>query len=251
MISAVLVCLNEGKKVDKCLASIKDFADEVVVVDLGSTDNSQSVYKKYRVKVFEHSGVEYVELVRNYSISKATGDWILVLDPDEEVGEKLKKVLKQVSQKGEVAAVSIPRKNIFFGRWISHSNWWPDYHVRFFKKGKIRWGEKIHKYPQVSGPIINLEAREDLAIRHAGYSSISEFMDRQNRYSDIEAKNMFDNKVRFSFWLFFWRSAREFLVRYIKHKGFMDGFYGFALTFLMMVYQFEVLIKLWELERKK
>lgn len=251
MISAVLVCLNEGKKLEKCLASIKDFADEVVVVDLGSTDNSQSVYKKYSVRVFEHTGVEYVELVRNYSLSKATKQWVLVLDPDEFLGEKLKKTLKEIASQGGFTAVNIPRKNIFFGRWIAHSNWWPDRHVRFFKRNYVKWSEKIHKYPQVSGKVLELPAKEEFAIRHTGYQSIGEFIERQNRYSSIEAKNMFDNRIKFSWWLFFWKPCREFLVRYIRHRGFIDGFYGFALMYLMMIYQIQVLIKLWELEKQR
>jgi len=86
---------------------------------------------------------------------------------------------------------------------------------------------------------------------HFGYDSIAEFLNRQNRYSDIEAENLVANKVKFSWILFLWKPIREFLVRYIRHFGFLDGFYGFALTVLMMVYQLQVMIKLWELERQK
>ena len=89
MISVVTVCFNEAEKLDKCLESVSDFADEIVVLDLGSTDNTSQIAKKHKAKIYHHDFVNYVELVRDYSISKASNDWILVLDPDEEIPEKL------------------------------------------------------------------------------------------------------------------------------------------------------------------
>lgn len=251
MISAVLVNFNEGKKLEEALESLVDFAQELAVIDLGSIDGSKEICKKFGAKFFLHPLVSYVELIRDYSISKANGSWIIVLDPDEKLGNKLKEKLRQVITEDKFAAVNISRKNIFFGKWISHSNWWPDKHIRFFKKGSVHWGDKIHKYPEVVGPILNLKAKEDLAISHFGYDSINEFIERQSRYSTIEAKNLYDGGTRFSWILFFWRPIREFLVRFIKHSGFLDGFYGFALVYLMMIYQIEVMIKLWELENQK
>lgn len=251
MISAVYVNLNEGDELEKSFASIKDFVNEIIVVDLESTDSTKQVCKKFGAKIFSHSKVSYVELLRNYSVSIAKGDWILVLDPDERVTENLKNKLKEITQTGKVSAVNIPRKNIFFGKWIAHSNWWPDRHVRFFKKGKAKWSNKIHSYPRVDGQLLHLDAKENLAIEHYGYKTISEFIDRQNRYSNIEADYLYDTGVRFSWISFFWKPTREFLVRFIRHAGFLDGVYGFTLTFLMMIYQFQVMIKLWELEQKQ
>lgn len=251
MISVVLVNFNEAKKLERCFKSLAGFADEIVVLDLGSTDGSVEICKKYKAKVFRHDFVPFVEKVRNYAVSKTQGGWILVLDPDEMISEILKEKLKQIVSEDIYQAVNIPRKNIFFGHWITHTNWWPDKHVRFFKKGQTKWGDKIHQYPEVSGKILDLENREDLAIRHFGYETVAEFLDRQNRYSAIEVENLYTEGVRFSWSSFFWQPAREFLVRFIKHAGFLDGFYGFALTVLMMIYQLQVMIKLWELERKK
>lgn len=249
MISATIVCLNEAEKLERCLKSIENFADELVVVDLGSSDNSLLVAKKFKAKVYHHKFVPFVELVRNYAISKASGDWILILDPDEKISDKLKASLKKVEKNGKFVAVNIPRKNIFFARWIKHTNWWPDKHIRFFKKGKVVWTDKIHIYPKVDGEILNLPAKENLAIIHFGYDSIRQFMDRQNRYSTIEAQHLYKAGKRFSWRSCFWMPIREFLVRFIKHEGFLDGFHGFALTFLMMVYQLEVMIKLREMEK--
>lgn len=250
MISASIVCLNEAEKLEKCLRSLTGFADEIVLVDLGSNDKSRKIAESFGAKVFRHKFVPYVEYIRNFAISKTTGDWVLILDPDEMVTDQLVGKLKEIIKVDKVAAVNIPRKNIFFGKWIAHTNWWPDYHVRFFKKGKVKWSNKIHKYPEVDGKIFNIEAKENLAIIHYGYDTVKQFIDRQNRYSEIEAENLHEEGMRFSWSAFFWKPTREFLVRFLKHKGFLDGFYGFALTFLMMIYQLQVMIKLWERQKR-
>lgn len=250
MISAVLVTYNEEKILKDCLKSLEK-VDEIVVVDLGSNDKTIEVAKQFNAKIVTYQKVEYVELIRDFAISKAKGDWILVLDPDERITPDLWDRLKDVVSEDKYSAVNIPRKNIFFGKWIAHTNWWPDKHVRFFIKGKVKWGDKIHRYPLVEGNILNLPAKEELAIEHQGYSSVEQFINRQNRYSTIEALNLFNSGDKFSWVNFFWKPFREFLVRFIRHLGFLDGFYGLALTYLMMIYQMQVMIKLWELERKK
>jgi len=250
MISASIICLNEAEKLERCLKSLKGFADEIVVVDLGSSDESQSEAESFGAVVFRHKFVPYVEMIRNLAISKTTGDWVLVLDPDEVLPTSLKDKLQEIVKEDKFEAINIPRKNIFFGRWIRHTNWWPDRHIRFFKKGRVEWRKMIHTYPKVNGRILDLQAEEKWAIVHYGYDNIREFIDRQNRYSTIEAQNLYETGERFSWAKFFWWPIREFLVRFIKHQGYLDGFYGFTLTFLMMVYKIMVLVKLWDFGRK-
>lgn len=250
MISAVVVCLNEEKKLEICLDSVKGFAEEVVVVDLGSTDDTLKVCEKFKAKVYKFGRAEFVELVRNFAISKALGDWILILDPDETIPYTLKNKLKEITNV-HYAAVNIPRKNIFFGKWIQHTNWWPDYHIRFFRKARVFWDEKIHSYPKVKGEILQLPAKPDLSIIHLGYENINQFIERQNRYSTIEAGQRFDRGERFSRVNLVWQPIREFLVRFVKHQGYLDGSLGFSLTILMCIYKLMVEVKLWELSHKK
>lgn len=251
MISSSIVNFNQGNKLLNCLKSISDFSDEIIVFDLGSKDNSKKISENFGAKFISEGFAQYVELLRNKSIDIAKGDWILILDPDEELTDELKEKLKNVIYENKYDCVDIPRKNIFFGKWIAHTNWWPDYHIRFFKKGKVNWVNKIHLYPKTSGKILKLPPKEELAIIHKGYDSISEFIDRQNRYSSIEAENLYAEGARFSFFEFLWKPTREFLVRFIKHMGFLDGFYGFFLTFLMVMYKIQVMIKIWEIQKQK
>lgn len=251
MISVVLVTYNEGDVLKECLESVTGECDEIVILDLRSSDNTLEIAKKFKVKIFTHKWVDYVEKVRNIALSKTKGDWILVLDPDERMNKVLWLKLRELKDEGKYSAVNIPRKNIFFDSWIKHTNWWPDRHVRFFQKGKVEWSGRIHLYPNVEGQVFNLPAKETFAIEHIGYSTVDDFIDRQSRYSVIEAKNLFESGIRFSWMGFVWKPIREFLVRFIWHLGFMDGKYGFLLTYLMMIYQLHVMINLWELEQNK
>lgn len=245
-VSLVVASSGESNKLDACLSSAADLVSEIIIFNLQVKDKKlYEIANKFSAKVVDHKPVEYVELIRDEMIKSATHEWVLILDPDEAVNSALFARLKKFAIEG-VSAVNIPRKNIFFGKWISHTNWWPDRHMRFFMKDKVVWPEVIHSYPQISGPIVDLPASEELAINHYGYKSFNEFIDRQNRYSGIEARNRLESGEKFSWLNFFWWPTREFLARYIKHAGFLDGFYGFSLTYLMMAYKVMVLVKIWE-----
>jgi glycosyltransferase involved in cell wall biosynthesis len=238
MLSAVIVTLNEADKLEECLESIQDFVDELVVVDLESTDNVREVAKKFGAKLVEHKRVSYVEKIRNFSIEQCKGEWVLILDPDEQLSGKLGTQLKQVVQENKYVAVNIPRKNIFFGSWIAHTNFWPDKHLRFFKKKNIDWPDRIHTYPKLDGEIL------EVAIIHYGYDSYGDFIKRQLRYSSVEAKNRVAAGEKFSLVQLFWRPVREFLARFIKHQGYLDGVNGVFLVFWLMVYWVLVEIKM-------
>lgn len=256
-ISAVINTYNEEDKLEGCLASVKDWVDEIIVVDMESKDKTLKVAEKFGAKIYQEKLVPYVELIRNFSISKAKSNWVLVLDPDERIPKTLAQKLQEISQDDRCDAVSIPRKNIIFCRWIRHTNWWPDYHVRFFKKGKVFWTSKIHAALEVKGTlevkgkILRLEALEDLAIEHLNYDSINQFLERQNRYSEISAQNRVDQGERFSWKNFFWKPTRLFLQRYIRHAGFLDGFHGLALSVLACYSQLSEEVKLWEKTKLK
>lgn len=244
MISVVVVTLNEAVKLEKCLESVKDLADELVVVDLESEDNVKQIAEKFGAKLVVHQKVSYVEKVRNFSIQQCRGEWVLILDPDEKIPKQLTKKLKEVVEQDQFVAVNIPRKNIFFGSWIAHTNFWPDRHIRFFKKANINWPDRIHTYPEIKGQILELPADPDWAIIHYGYDSYLDFIKRQLRYSTVEARNRLAAGEKFSLIQLVWRPLREFLARYIKHQGYLDGFNGIFLVFCLMFYQILVEIKM-------
>ncbi len=246
IISAVLTVRNEEKKISDCLESIK-WADEIIVVDDGSSDKTKEIAQKYTSKVFIHKSVGFVEPVRNFAISKASGDWILVIDADERISEGLAKKLIEISHmETTVEVVSIPRKNIIFGKWIQHTGWWPDHQTRFFRKDSMNWTAEIHKKPEVKGEILELDANAEYSIIHYHYKSISEFLERMNRYTDIETKEFLRSKKDFHWTEIISKPFNEFLSRFFARSGYKDGLHGLVLALLQATSMLVVSLKIWE-----
>ena len=151
LISAVINVRNEADDLSKCLRSLRDFADEIIVVDMHSTDASVSIAQTLGAKVFSFRPMKHVEPARNFALSKATGRWIILLDPDEYLSKTLKRELKRITARTDIDFVRIPRKNLILGKWFRHSNWWPDYLIRFFRRGQVNWNKEIHSQPTTKG----------------------------------------------------------------------------------------------------
>lgn len=245
-ISVVVVAYNEEKNIKRCLDSVK-WADEIVVVDTESTDKTVAIAKKLGAKVFSHPYPRYVEPVRNFSISKATGDWILILDADEEIPSSLAKTLQKLALHfGSVSFFRLPRKNIIFGKWIKHSRWWPDLIVRFFKKGTVTWSDKIHSVPLTRGEGKDLEAKEANAIIHHHYESISQYLERLNRYTDIQLQELIEANYKFQWADLIKKPTGEFLSRFFAGEGYKDGLHGLVLALLQAFSEFVLYLKAWE-----
>ncbi len=245
-ISAVINVRNESEHLNKCLKSIKDLVDEIIVVDMKSTDNSVAIAKNFGAKVFSYRPMKFVEPARNYALSKATGKWILLLDPDEYLSKSLKKELKKITQRSDVDFVKIPRQNFIFGKWIRHANCWPDYLIRFFKKGAVTWQKEIHSQPITKGNSITLLDSEKLAIKHNNYQNINQFLLRAIRYSNIQADelNAKDYKVKTSDFIL--KPIQEFNSRFFFAEGYKDGIHGLIFCLLQGVAIGLIYAKLWE-----
>jgi glycosyltransferase involved in cell wall biosynthesis len=253
-ISVVINTLNEEKNLPRALESVKNFADEVVVVDMYSNDKTVEVAERYGAKIFEHDRTGYVEPARNYAIGKATGDWILILDADEKLTKPLRQTLKSISRKSRSHYFRLPRKNIIFGKWIRHSGWWPDYNIRFFKKGHVEWNEIIHSVPTTTGKGEDLPAKLENAIVHYHYTSISQYISRLNRYTDQQEKLKTKEGYEFHWQDLITKPTNQFLSRFFMEKGYEDGLHGLALSGLQAFSEFVLYLKLWEKEgfiRKK
>ncbi|MBP6891828.1 glycosyltransferase family 2 protein [Candidatus Shapirobacteria bacterium] len=247
-ISAVINVRNEAKNLNKCLKSISDFADEIIVVDMHSTDGSIEIAKKYGAKLYSYRAMSYVEPARNFALSKATGRWILLLDPDEYLGKTLKNELKNISNRADVDYVKIPRKNIILGKWFRHSNWWPDYLVRFFRRGHVDWKKEIHSQPEVKGNMLTLLDSDKLAIRHNNYTSLSQFVHRALRYSRIQAEELHKQEYKLKTSDFILRPTQEFNSRFFAGQGYRDGWHGLIFSVLQAFAVELIYINLWEIE---
>ena len=253
-ISVVINTLNEEKNIERALSSVS-WADEIIIVDDGSTDDTLEILKELRIKnkelrIFKHRSKDYVEPARNFAINKASGEWVLILDADEEIPETLAERLKGIADKmHQIDYVEIPRKNIIFGKWMKASMWWPDYHVRFFKKGSVKWNEKIHSKPETSGSGIKLEMDEKWAITHHNYDSVDQFIERLNRYTSIQARELAADGIRFSWKDLIEKPLSEFLSRFFSNKGYKDGVHGLILSLLQAFSFVVVYAKLWDMEK--
>jgi len=243
-ISVVLGVFNEEDNIKRCLESVK-WADEIIVVDDGSTDKTVEIAKKYTDKIFHHKSEGYVEPTRNFGIGKAGGDWILLLDADEEIPDKLAKRLREV-MKEDIDYVWVPRKNIIFGKWLKNEGWWPDYNVRFFKKGAVTWSNKIHSKPEIIGKELQLENDEDLAIIHHNYKTVSQFLEKLDRYTTIEAEEFINSNKNFSQSSLITSPMEEFLSRMFARRGYKDGYHGFLLSSLEAFSMQVAMAKVWE-----
>lgn len=245
-ISLVINVHNEASTLKKCLQSTKDICDEIIVVDMESTDNSQEIARSFGAKIFSHRYLNFVEPARNYGLSKATGKWILLLDPDEYLKKDLKSELLKITQRKDVDYVKVPRKNLVFGRWLRWSNMWPDYLIRFFKKGSVTWKKEIHSQPAVSGNGLTLLDSEKLAINHRNYLSITSFMIRAMRYSDIQADELKQSGYKLKTSDFILRPIQEFNSRFFRGEGYKDGLHGLAFCLLQAFAICLIYLRLWE-----
>jgi len=248
MISVVVNTLNEEKNLKRCLESVRELADEIVVCDDGSIDKTIEIAKKFGAKIYQHKSAGFVEAARNFVIEKAIGDWILIVDADEEIPKTLISKLRQIAGEKKIDFVRIPRKNIIFGKWMKHSGWWPDYNIRFFKKGKVTWRGKIHEDPKTEGKGFELPPREDLAIIHYNYNSISQYLNRLAGYTEIEAQDLVKEGYKFDWRDLISKPMGEFLSRFFAREGYKDGLHGLVLAVLQSFSFFVAYLKVWERE---
>ncbi len=250
-ISVVINTLDEEKNISRAIASVKDFADEIVVVDMESADHTREIAKKLGAKVFTHKKTGYVEPARNFAIGKASNPWILILDADEEISKGLILQIQKTLKRPEADYYRIPRKNIIFGRFIKHSRWWPDMNIRLFKKGFVSWNEIIHMVPMTQGVGEDFPEEEDSAIIHHNYDSIEEYLDRMNRYTTHHAKIKIGEGYKFSWKDVVVKPMGEFLSRYFYGRGYKDGLHGLALSLLQAFSELAVYLKVWQKEKFK
>ncbi|MBU1031366.1 glycosyltransferase family 2 protein [Patescibacteria group bacterium] len=246
MISATIITLNEQDSIGKVIESLKGLVSEIIVVDSGSNDQTAPIAKKFGAKVFIRKFDNFANQ-KNFAVSKATRDWILSLDADEEIAPALTEEIKQAVKSDKFSGYLIPRKNIILGKLIKYSRWSPDLHVWLWKKNCGRWIGDVHEEVIVTGKVGLLKNSKI----HNSHKTVSSFIKANNFYSTLEAQSLLKNKIKFSFLKMLMDPFFEFLIRFVYKKGFLDGSRGFVLAYLMSIYKLAVWIKFWELEKKR
>lgn len=259
-LSVVINTKNAAETLEKALRSVRTLADEVVVVDMRSTDQTVKVARRHGARVYTyHKELGYADPARNFALGKAQHDWILVLDADEEIPPTLAKEIKKIlALAAEAAAAAdaadaiktspvcyfFARQNEIMGGILEHTGWWPDYQPRLFRKGTVSWQVGVHRLPDVEGEVVYLPAKPELAILHHNYPTVSSFIQRLDRYTSIAAKEAGSAAPRKSEILE--AAPDEFLSRFFGHQGLADGVRGFALAWLQASYELVTQLKRWE-----
>ena len=282
-LSVVIITHNEEANIGRTLASVRplvaDGRGEIIVVDSGSTDRTVEIAKSYGAKIFVEEWKGYAAQ-KNSAIDKATGDWILSLDADEELGPDLADELAGREESGSVNPAEgsknwcltmeqaskapsnldkikglptgywISRKNHFLGRWIKHGGFWPDPKLRLFKKGLAHFEDRaVHEDAKL---IDGMYGRLKGTLIHHSYPTLTDYIDHMNRYSSLGAEMIVaKGRVRFPAFNMIMRPLATFIYNYFFRLGFLDGREGLLLHLYHAVYVSWKYAKAWELVRQR
>lgn len=244
-LSVIIIALNQEANIADCLASVS-FADEIVVVDTGSTDRTVEVARAYTDRVLTTNWQGFGP-TKNYALDQARGDWVFSLDTDERVPPALQaEILATVAADGPLDGYRVARKNYFCGRWIRHLGWYPDYTLRLFRRGRGRFRDReVHEEVVVDGPLGTLKT----PLEHYSYRSVSDYVARMDRYARLAAQELAKAGRRPCPGELFFRPLLSFFHLYLIRLGFLEGTPGYTLAVLMSMYKFLKYYYLRELAR--
>lgn len=247
-ISVLVLAKNEEEMIGECLSKL-NFADEIIVLDQGSRDNTVKIAAKFTDKIFQSSTEDFAKN-RNFLAKIAKGKWLLYADVDERFPQDTISELKYITNsKDKIAsAYYFPRKNYILGKWIKHGGWWPDYSPRLFQKEcLIKWEGSVHESPKVRGessylknPIIHLSARNmsQMFAKTIKWAEIEAILYNRANYPNVTILKIIKAVIR------------EFSRRYIFKMGFLDGSVGLIEGIYQAIHQAVVLTYLWEMQQK-
>ena len=246
-LSVVVVTLNEEERIRACLESVA-WADEVIVVDAESHDKTAAIARELTDHVFVRPWPGFAAQ-KNFGIDQAHGEWILSLDADEVVSPALREEIQaELAAAGRHQGYSVPRRNVFWDRWVRHGGLYPDWQLRLFRRGRGRFvARAAHESVVVDGSVGRLRGH----LEHRSYRDVADFLERTDRYTTLAADD----------WLAGGRGTRpfadlvvrplgRFLGMYVWRGGFLDGWRGFLLAVLYGYYVFMRSAKIWERARR-
>jgi len=245
-ISAVIITFNEEENIGRCIDSIKDIADEIIVVDSWSTDNTASICKEKGVRFIETEWMGY-SATKNYGNSLAVYPYILSIDADEALSEPLQQSILAVKENLSFDAYHINRMTNYCGHWLKHL-WYPDKKIRLFMKDKAEWnGATIHEELKLKKNSAIGHLKGDLL--HYSFPTIDKHFATSRKYSILKAQQGHEKGEKVTFFNVLFAPVSKFIGEYIFKKGFMDGYYGFVACSVSAMAAFVKYIRLHELNR--
>lgn len=248
-LSIAIITLNEEKNIARCLQSIQGLAAEIIVVDSFSTDNTEAICKTFNCRFIQKKFLGYIEQ-KNKALEYCTHDLVLCLDADECLNTTLFKQIVQLLQTGINAdAYSMNRCTNFCGKWIRHGTWYPDKKIRLINKLKGKWGG-VNPHDELimqnGAKVSHLQGD----IEHYSYNSIEEVITQNNKFTSIQAKAMFNNGKRSSWFKIAVNPCVAFISGYILKLGILDGFEGYFIAKSVAYQTLSKYVKLKNLETR-
>lgn len=240
-LSVIILTRNEEKNIKDCIQSVS-FADEILVIDDGSTDKTVEIAQKMGAKVYNRH-LDNFAAQRNFGMSKAKGEWIFFIDADERVPHELQEEIKEKIALDSHTYYKIPRKNHIFGKYLAHTDWYPDYQHRLFRNGGAKWERSVHEQLRTgdTGEVLTRD------LLHDNYSSINHFVTKNfGNYADYEVQVLLSSGYRFHWPDLVTKPVGEFLRRFFAAEGYKDGVHGLVASSLVSFAVFIVYAKVWE-----
>lgn len=240
-IAATIITFNEEKNIERCLKSLATLTDEIIVVDSGSADRTVEIARQYTDKIYTRKFDTYA-LQKNFAASKTKAEWVFSIDADEESTDELNKEMQMRIIGSNHNGFLIPRNNILLGKHMKHTRWSPDEHVWLWRKEKGKWIGDVHEEVHVEGSVGKLTHAK---IHHQD-ETVSEFFSTINTYTEFEALQKIKQKTKFSLFYLFYDPLLSFFRRFVYKRGFLDGWRGFILSYMMSIYRLSTWVKVWE-----
>ncbi len=246
-LSVILIVQNEEKNLRACLESVT-WADEIVVVDGGSTDATVEIAREFTEHVYLNPWPGFAAQ-KQFALDQASREWVLSIDADERIPPELRDEILAVlsADSDKFSGYEIPRLSTFLGKFIYHSGWYPGYQLRLFQREKTRLSEvQVHEGFIVDGEIGRLTHH----MLHFTHQSLAESFDRLNRYSSLEARDRAGRK-KVRWWDVLTHPAAAFFNKFIALRGYRDGMHGFVLAVVTAMVKMALYLKIWELQQRE
>lgn len=222
-LSAAIIACDAASQLEACLASVS-FADEIVVVDSGSTDDTVAIAKRHGARVIHQEWLGYGAQKR-FAAAQARHDWVLSLDADERVSDELRESIRRELATPRFSAYEFPRRNRFMGRWLHHGEGYPDWSLRLFDRRHANWSQDpIHEKVVAPGPVGRLFGD----LLHESEQGIADYLAKQNRYTSLQAEQLYARGKRAGMGKLVFNPLLRFVKFYFFRMGFLDGVPGFV-----------------------
>lgn len=244
-LSVTIITRNEASNIAQAIESV-GWADDVVVVDCGSTDATVATAERLGARVLTREWRGYGDQ-KNFAADQAAHDWILSLDADERVPHALAdEVRGLIAADPPYSGYRMPRISWYLDRWIRTTDWYPNLQLRLYHRRRGRWNtRRVHESVQIEGPVGTLTH----ALEHRPYRDVAHHLDTMNRYTSLSARELYDAGRRSGLGPLLTLPAAAFIRNYVLRRGFMQGSTGFVISSLNAYYVFLKFVKLWELQR--